>query len=519
MQPDNQPWTPKPYQPDSPQDGDSQAQPAAPAPMPAAPAPVEPAGFSDNQSQPPVQGSSNEQEIVWRHPEGSTPPIHPQPWHVPTPEPTPEPRPAHPLFTPVMPPGPVQPQQPQNPPANGARPLEQSIPLDTSNVPPMAQQPAQAPWQPQAPAANQPAYGGKMAELPPLAHNDSSQTILPGGDSKKQRLILWGIIALLVLIPAIILGIWFMTSKSNDEQKQQQTQQQEKLSYNLEALQALGANPAATDADVAKLNKTDTFYTVLKQAAQKQVVQTKWDVFYTAEKDAVRGDNYTMYETGIDYATKKYTYDENTYSNLGVFQTRCIGEKQYNYNDSKLTTSPSWQPASDSTNCALNVVNMHLNDGMNTGGLTGEQADNFIRKLRGQGMLEVKNVALATNANKKYLKVSAEVTPQKQGAGLYAGMQLFMNAFQATGLEADKHPYTYFGAGGEGATIEYYVDLATQLPAYAVMKSTPAFDKNGKPQVSDNWSQRYIEYAFPDKLAEPTLDTHVPVKFSAWPDH
>jgi hypothetical protein len=517
MQPDNQPWTPKPYQPDTPQRDADTAPQAVPNPAPM-PAPV-PQPQPDPQFQPDPSAANNEQEVqIWRHPEGSKPPLHAQPWHVPQPHndgPAPHQH-VDQLFAPVSPPHPI--------PAPQERHLEQSIPLDTSAVPPASHQtPSQPmPWNPQAQAASQapqPAYGGKMAELPPLADNDASQTILPGGNSKKQRFILWGIIAFLVLVPTIILGIWFMTSRSNDAEKKQTTQQQEKLSYNLEALQALGTNPAVADADVAKLNKTDTFYTVMKQAAQKQIVQTKWDVFHTAQKDAVRGDKYTMYDTTIDYTSKKYLYDENTYSNLGIFQTRCLDKKQYNYNDSKLTTSPSWQPASDSTNCDLNVVTMHLNDGLNTGGLTSDQADAFIRKIRGQGMLEVNGVSLATNKDKKYLKVNATVTPQSQGNGLYAGMQLFMTAFQSTGLEADKHPYTYFGAGGEGATIEYYVDLATQLPAYAVMKSTPAFDKSGKPQVSSDWTNRYIEYAFPDKLAEPTLDSHVPVSFTAWPDH
>ena len=539
MQPDNnQPWTPKPYQPDAPKDdasiGQPQFTPPAPVGMP------QPPSSPQNQPQeqqstpqfnPPqpqaAQSSSGEQEVqIWRHPEGSQPPIHAQPWHVPQPQEEPA-QPEHTpgLFVTSVPARPPQPSMAQatlhgagNAPA---RPLEQSIPLDTSTMPNQpAPQPAQ--WVPPTQSDNQspqPAYGGRMAELPPLANNDASQRILANGDGKKQRLILWGIIALLVLVPAIILGIWFMTSRSNDQQKQQTTQQQEKLSYNLEALQALGANPALTEADIAKLNKTDTFYTVLKQAAQKQIVQTKWDVFYTAQKDEPRGDKYTMYDTAIDYTSKKYTYDENTYSNLGIFQTRCIDKKQYNFNATTLTTSPSWQPASDSTNCDLNVATMHLNDGLNTGGLTAEQADNFIRKIRGQGMLEVSNVSLATNKDKKYLKVDATITPKSQGEELYAGMQLLMNAFQATGLNADKHPYTYFGAGGEGATIQYYVDLSTQLPAYAVMKSTPAFDKSGKPQVSTSWSHRYIEYAFPDKLTEPTLDSHVPVKFSAWPDH
>ncbi len=355
-----------------------------------------------------------------------------------------------------------------------------------------------------------------MAELPPLASRDQLGSY--SAADKKQRLIMWLVIAAAVVIPALIIGLVFLTKTSNDANQKKTQQAAAHVAYNADAITQLSKG-TVTDAQVAKLDKNATFYTALKAAAKQPIVSTKWDVFYTPAQDGKRTDQYTFYNTTIDYKTKNYAYSENSYSNLGVFQTRCLGDKQYNFNDSKLTTTPTWQAASDSTDCALSTVMMHINDGLNTGGLDDKQADAFMSKLQQSGVIKVNSVALAANGGKQYLKVDANVVPQKQGGDIYWGVQRFMSAFQATGMDANKHPYTFFGSSGEGAHMVYYVDLATQLPVYSTIGSTPSFDKFGKPQVTTSWSQRFIEYSFPTTVTAPTLDDHAPIGFTAWPDH
>lgn len=451
MDPNNQPWTPKPYQPENPE---------------------------PQQQQP-----------------GSRPPADPYAWQREAAQPT------------------INANQEQ--PISSQMPAHYIAPSTTPQQQPSQQwpQPAPIPSAPAAPIGPTQQYGGPMSELPPIA--PPGQSVTP--QDKKQRKIFWGIIAVLVILPAIGIGAYFAAKMSQDSDQKKVVQQQEKLNYNTEALQAAAKSPL-TDASVSKLDKTATFYTVLKQAAVKPVVQTKWSVYYSSAENDARADQYSLYDTAIDYTSKKYTYNENAYSNLGLYQIRCIGDKQYNYNNSKLTTSPSWQPASDSTDCKLDTVTMHLNDGMNAGGLTTAQADTFISKIQRYGMVKVNNIALATNKDKQYIKLDVNVTPQKQGS-IYWGMQLFMNAFQATGLDASKQPYTFFGAGGEGAHIQYYIDAATQLPVYAKFDSTASLNGAGKAQLSTSWSHRAIEYTFPTAVADQNLDTATPISFTAWPDH
>jgi len=455
MDPNNQPWTPKPYQPEN-----SEPQQSQPTPKP----PVDPYAWQREATQQPNPNPNQDQSIASQMP-------------------------AH-YIAPS-----TAPQQQQPAPQQWPQPA------------PMPQDHSQAPLGPTQ------QYGGPMSELPPIA--PPGQSITPA--DKKQRKIFWIIIAALVILPALGIGAYFASKMAQDSDHKKVVQQQEKLTYNNEALQAIAKAPL-TDASVSKLDKAATFYTVFKQAAVKPVVQTKWSVYYTAGENDPRADQYSLYDTAIDYGSKKYSYNENSYSNLGLYQIRCIGDKQYNYNDSKLTTSPSWQPASDSTDCKLNTVTMHLNDGMNAGGLTSDQADNFIRKIQRYGMVKVNNIALATNKDKQYIKLDINVTPQKQG-NIYWGMQLFMNAFQATGADPEKQPYTFFGAGGEGAHIQYYIDAATQLPVYAKFDSTASLNNQGKAQLSTNWSHRAIEYAFPAAVTDQNLDAATPINFTAWPDH
>lgn len=457
MDPQNNAWTPKPYQPknDTPAD-----QPAAPSNTP----PADPYAWQRPEPQQQVlqQPSFPQQNQAQQNPGQPLPPVQPQPWSPPT--------------------APVTPAPVQHTTGQPLGPTQQ--------------------------------FGGQMAELPPLGGNQPRHT--SHNPEKRQRLILWIVVALLVILPAIGIGLYLYSSLSKDSNNQKTTQQLEKLTYNNQALADL-AKGTITQAQVDKLDKKATFFTAFKKAATTQTVQTKWDVFYTKQQDDERGDQYTLYDTTVDYKSKKYAYAENTYSNLGVYQTRCIEGRQFNFNDSKLTTSPAWQPASDSTDCKFNTVTMHMNDGMNTGGLSDKQADTFIRKIQGYNMVDVKSVAVAEQAGKQYLKVDAEVAPRKQSDGIYWGMQLFMNAFQSTGVDAEKHPYTYFGSGREGALVTYYIDPGTQLPVYAVMKSTAPLGKDGKPEAVQSWSHRYIEYAYPSEVVQFKLEDSKPITFSTWP--
>lgn len=405
------------------------------------------------------------------------------------------------------------------------RPYEANPPQQQSPGPaagqPQPMIPPQPPTQPYQP--QQPQQQGQMLfpsnqyahskELPPLG-GASAGKIEKVHASRKIGV--WAILVALVIVPALIIGVVTVVKLSGDSTKPKPIAG---LTYDDAALQALGASP--TDGQAASLDKTSAFYTVLRKAAQEQVVQTTSDVYYTAGQSTPRGQEYTLYQTAINYSTKAYSYNESAYSNLGNIQTRCIGTNQYNdYSGSKAANGAMvWEASPDNTDCQLNTVSTHLNDGMNAGGLSGDQADLFLNALNRTGVVSVNGVKTVKNKGKTYLAFDAAITPKKVSNGLYWGLQELSTAFQATGLDSGKLPYTFFGAGTEGAHIMYYVDPATLLPVYATFDSTPTLASDGSQTTPTSWSHRFIEYAFPSNVLPLTLTGNTPVSFTTWPDH
>jgi len=430
------------------------------------------------------------------------PPVSSQPWQPPIDAATPHTGTAFPWnSTPAAQPHPAQPASP----ASNER---YQLPLP--------------PASPGAPAGNLPQYGGQMAELPPLnsmaAPENTTGKKTPRTQKSLMKLLFGGLIALafLAFIGAAILVVVESSGKQKGTANQTYT-----IKYNTDQVKKLAANnkPLST-AQLKGLNAADTFYSAFRTASQQPVVHTAWDVFYTKNQKDDRADQYSLYGVTLDYRNKQFAYDEDDYSNIGIIQYRCIGEKQYIFDGSKLSdASAAWQPASDSSSCALDSVAIRTNDGMNTGNLSATQSNAFVQQLNKSGAVKVNGMQLVTQKNAQYIKVSVNVTPQKQGSGVYWGMQNFMEAFNATGLNATKQPYTYFGASGEGASLDYYINPATMLPAYSVATSTPAYNAGGNPVTPKTWSHKFIEYQFPGTVAAQNLNDHSLVAFTTWADH
>lgn len=437
--------------------------------------------------------------------------------------------------TPIQP-TPVSPAQQQSPvnsqqrtgaaypwaptPANESHPAQPASPTSTERfpLPPPA---ATA----QTPAGNMPQYGGQMAELPPLAAGINPQQPsggqMPKAKKPKKSLmkLLFGTLIALAFLALVGAAILVVLQSSKQKTKTTSTVIKT-VTYTTDQVKKLTASKQLTATALQKVDATNTFYSAFRTASQQPVAQTMWDVYYTKNKKDVRGDQYNLYGVTTDYRTKVYNYDEDDYSNIGIIQTRCLADKQYIFNGSKLSgASASWQQASDSTNCSLASVATRMNDGMNTGGLTAEQSNTFIQQLNKTGSVKVNSMSLTTQKGAQYIKFDVSVTPKLKTKGVYWGMQNFMAAFQATGLNAAKYPYTYFGASGDGMSLQYYVDPGTMLPVYAAAVSTPALNAAGNTVTPTSYSHRFIEYAFPGSVPATNLNDHNLITFTTWPDH
>ncbi len=405
---------------------------------------------------------------------------------------------------PAAPQGPALPQPSMMPPA----PTQQQWQQPTQPQP-MGQMPNRQ----QSPGMG-PQFGGPMAELPPLA--------TPGGppthhtSRQKHKMILIGLAAVIGLALLTVITLIVVSVINSDKEKPPTVAP---ISYVSDQIETLVSSKQVDEEHVQQLDKTAAFYTVFKNAAKQPTTHTKWDVYYSTNEQDKRGDQYAMYDVAVDYRDKTFAYLEDSNSVIGSIQSRCIEGQQYTFNGSKLSGGSGWQPASDSTTCKFGVVTTRMNDGLNTGGLTDQQANTFVQKINASQVVTVNSVSVVVPKDVPYLKFDVTVTPRLAAKGIYWGMQNFMTAFQATGLNPQTHPYTYFGTGNEGVHLVYYVDPASQLPAYSQMTSTPSYNQMGKSVSPDSWSHRFVEYAFPPSIAQPTLNENLPITFTAWPDH
>lgn len=376
------------------------------------------------------------------------------------------------------------------------------------------QQPQRQQAQPQPSAT--PQYGGQMNELPPLAAGNGQQQIM----GKPRRNINKLVIGLLSGVAVILLIVGGLVAFSLfNKEKQKEDAKVLPISYVDNDITGLVKEGKIDQSGVTKLDKTAAFYTIFKQAAKQSIVQTKWDVYYTTNDQDKRSQQYTIYNVGINYDSKQYSYTEDSYSTIGTIQSRCVDGQLYVYNNNSLSVGTGWQPASDSSSCKFNIVSTRMNDGINAGGLTDGEANTFVQAINQAQVIKVNSVSVEEKNGGQYLKFDVNLTPRKAAEGIYWGMQNLMTAFQSTNIDAEKHPYTYFGAGADGMHLVYYADPTTLLPVYSVATSTPTFNQNGQAVTPDSYSHRFVEYTFPERVVPPTLDDFTLAQFSAWPDH
>lgn len=263
------------------------------------------------------------------------------------------------------------------------------------------------------------------------------------------------------------------------------------------ALSTLSQAPTLTDADLAGKDATDLFYAYYKNAAmQSKLIVTKEFTVTTGDKPA---SGATFTKTGFDYATKKAVFasDFIAFEGAGRDKSRCI-DGQYFY---KGQFAPSFkrEENEDALNCTLLDLATDINDGINTGGLTQQQADDYVDALRNHisGYMQVKSMDAQQHAGKSYIHFKVEMRPvYAPDFGEYVGAQWLMTAFKKTGQTAADYPYAFAGAMADGFDYDYYVDPTTQLPAYSTLMTTGRVNAQGNPDPAEDISHYKTQYEF-----------------------
>jgi hypothetical protein len=325
-------------------------------------------------------------------------------------------------------------------------------------------------------------------ELAPAPH--------PAPNRKRFR---WPLIVLLVALLAG-LGYWFFGRSESPH------------TIDLGTVNTVTVNTVPsgklTAADVAKLDKTNTFFAYFATAAQQQKMVTTTESITALDKASVVGSDF--YKVGFDFATKESVFAHDAaFSSLT--QDRCYG-KTVLYR-SQVVTEWQTQPFEKTSPCQVGMQqDYYIADGLNTGGLTAKQAQTFVSYLREQpGLITVKNLELTEHKGKQYLHYSVALTPIVQKGTIY-GAQWLMFAFKQTGLDPTAWPYIYHGAGGYGIALEYYVDPVTKLPAYSETLTTPQKDLQGNDKPLDEYNFHRVQYQFGTATFDASAANNDPIK-------
>ncbi|SDJ72929.1 hypothetical protein [Nonomuraea jiangxiensis] len=264
------------------------------------------------------------------------------------------------------------------------------------------------------------------------------------------------------------------------------------------SLDVLKKSPLTT-ADLSKVDPGALFYASFRKAVTQPVLHITEESYSEAE-DFEEGKPGYVWESGFDYRTKKWRMawgsarpdDPLSYCRDGKERIYSFYSKDWR------DPEPGWDDL-----CLAKRAYRYITDGILTGGLTGAQADAWIKELREeyQGFVHPGAPRLAEVKGRQYVRMVVDYKPVPR-SGLYVGAQVLMWSFKTSGVDPDTHPYSYNGAMGTGYHVVTYLDPATLLPAYSEVEQTPVLDENGKPRTDSGYSKLRVEYHQPGRLPE-----------------
>lgn len=310
----------------------------------------------------------------------------------------------------------------------------------------------------------------------------------PKGTRKKLIIV----IALLVAIIIIAGGAYFLLKQSSPNSSSNTSGvSSDKMSSQLQLLASKGGK--LQSGDLSSLDKTQLFYAVFKNAAEQNVVSITSDHYEGADPtdQATRKYEY-LHQTTFDYKSKALAAETQDATN--TYNERCVNGKNYTYDSTN-----GWQLNTGSTeSCAdPNSYNTNIGDGIDTGGLTATQAQAFIDGITSfSGLVTVDSMTYVTHDNAPYIRLTATVHPVSTTSLGYLGVGLFETAFDKTGLSTATWPFQTIGTLATGAKLIYYVNPATQLPAYSQIGLTYHLDDSGKQIANSIYDFQDSQYAF-----------------------
>ena len=274
-----------------------------------------------------------------------------------------------------------------------------------------------------------------------------------------------------------------------------------------------------TRAKLDQVSPQDFLWDQLQRQMMQPISEVD-DAPFVDKKSYTAHDDYYVHQTVIDHTSGRSAKDGRFSSAETSYQkgdkpsvSRCIGAKYYFLSTPYGKSHPSWRYVPGNNDACELKHQWTATDGIVPSGLNQAQSAQELSTLREKykGFANAGKPTLIKASGQTYIRQIVDYQPLKLADGAYEGSQIFIWAFQSTGLDWEAWPFINEAAGGAGQHIVYYIDPKTLLPVASKIQDTPALDDTGHPERTD-LSYHVINYRFPTRFHPLTLKSEQPVK-------
>ncbi|HEY8998792.1 MAG TPA: hypothetical protein VIM53_00555 [Candidatus Saccharimonadales bacterium] len=359
-----------------------------------------------------------------------------------------------------------------------------------------------------------------MASAPFVAGMPTMMNVQPPKRSRKGL-----VLVLLIVIVVAAVGTYFglkkPTTTGNGTAANGGTGSSSQFASQLSMLAKDGGK--ITSGDLDKFDKTALFFAVFKNAAMQNVVHVTSDAYEGSSPTDQSTRAYEfLHDSTFNYKTKQLAL----VSQSGDYTNECVNGTEYEYSEtfdaSTGSTGNSWAPSANNT-CDMSDYAGYINDGINTGGLSASQAQTYVAGLASaSGLISVKSMSLTTHAGAPYVRMVVTVSPiqvEIDGTSGYEGMGVIGGWLKQAGINLTTWPYQSVGTIATGAQLIYYINPATQLPAYSQISLTYSRDDNTGKQVPNQiYDFQDTQYAFGGSVTAPSTTAAPQTIKLSWPE-
>ncbi|GAA1585933.1 hypothetical protein GCM10009804_47610 [Kribbella hippodromi] len=302
-------------------------------------------------------------------------------------------------------------------------------------------------------------------------------------------MVLWVLVAALVLVIGIPAGIYGYKKLTGDD------------ATAAPHGKTIEPGQPVTAASLAEVDPATFFEGVAKRQMTQPLARLKVAYFPDQQKFLSRTDLWLTTDSAIDHKTDKFylaTTARHGAADDEPTNAICKDGKSYSWGN----YAKKWQVVPfDSPECRKKPYT-YTGDGLFSSGLTADQADKVLAKLRDYtGYVNPEQPTLLSAGGHTYVRQVVDFKPVKLAHDEDGGSAISMWAFKESGNDPVSWPWSNPWPLSTGVHAVYYLDTKTLLPVAAFEKGiNPPSGSTEGPGV------QVVNYAYPKTLPVPVFN-------------